>query len=125
MLLYIKNLLPRLRQYSQTLDKIELLVEHPWVLIDDEGNQQKYIFRRGGKLILSFNGRVSFGTWEYLPSARSLLIDLDEGTILLNHDFVDPAVMILKMDGNKDKPFVLANENLIPDMDVVRHLEEL
>lgn len=122
MLLYIKNLLPRLRQYSQTLDKIELLVEHPWVLIDDENNQQKYIFRRNGDLLMSINGKGIKGKWEYLTVAKSLWIDRGQDNIMLNHDFVDPAVMVLKMDGNKDMPFVLANENLIPDMDVIRYL---
>jgi hypothetical protein len=125
MLLYIKNLLPRLRQYSQTLDKIELLVEHPWVLIDDEGNQQKYIFRRGGDLLMSINGKGIKGKWEYLTVAKSLWIDRGQDNIMLNHGFVNPAVMILQMDGNKEMPFVLANENLIPDMDVVKYLEKL
>lgn len=125
MLIYIKNLLPRLRQFSQSLDKIELLVEHPWVLIDDELNQHKYIFRRNGDLLMSINGKGIKGKWEYLTVAKSIWIDRVQDNIMLNHDFVDPAVMILKLDGNKDMPFVLANENLIPDMDVVKYLDRL
>lgn len=122
MLLYIKNLLPRLRQYSQSLDKIELLVEHPWVLIDEEMNQHKYIFRRNGDLLMSINGKGVKGKWEYLSVAKSLWIDRGQDNIMLNHDFIDPAVMILKMDGNKDMPFVLANENLVPELKVLMYL---
>ncbi len=44
---FLENLLPHIKQYSQSLDKAELFVDKPWVFIEKD-NQQKFIFRRNG-----------------------------------------------------------------------------
>ena len=41
---YLSNILPRLKQYSHDLDRKEVFIEVPWVIIDEQLNQQKYIF---------------------------------------------------------------------------------
>ena len=125
MKVYLNNLISRLKEYSVTLDKKEIFLEMPWVIIDDNLNQQKYIFKRNGDLVMSLNGQVSLGKWEYLPAARSLLIDRIKDKILLNQNFIDPAVMILKKDGFKDENLIMANEILIPDLDVANYLKKL
>jgi hypothetical protein len=122
---YLQNLLPRIRQYSESLDKIELFIDKPWVILDEDNNQQKYIFRRNGELIMSLNGQATTGKWEYISAAKCLLIDRIKDKILLNQDFVDPAVMVLKMDGRKDKPFLMANEQLIPGLNIEKYLLKL
>ena len=70
MQLYLSNLIKRLKEFSQTLDKKEIFIEAPWVIIDEKQNQQKYIFKRNGDLIISLNGEVTDGKWEYLPTAK-------------------------------------------------------
>lgn len=122
---YLTNLLPRIKQFSQDLDKKEVFVDVPWVIIDEQQNQQKYIFKRNGELLMSLNGQVTVGRWEYLSAARSLLVDRNTDKILLNQNFIDTAVMVLKKDGMKDENLILANEILLPDLDVVRHLKNL
>ena len=121
--LFLNNILPRIKQFSATLDQKELFVDKPWAVIDEELNQQKYIFRRSGELIMSLNGQVSMGNWEYLPEAKCILLDRVSDKILLNHNFLDPAVMILKKDGPKNENLILANEVLIPDLDVLHYLQ--
>lgn len=125
MKLYLTNLIQRLKEFSANLDKIELFVDVPWVIVDDDLNQQKYIFKRDGRIIMSLNGQVSIGKWELLSAARSILIDRIQDKILLNQNFIDPAVMILKKDGFKDENLILANEILIPDLNVTEYLKQL
>ena len=125
MKVYINNILPRIRQFSESLDKKALLVDIPWVIIDENNNQQKYIFKKNGDLIMSLNGAVTMGRWEYLSSARSLLIDRIKDKILLNQDFVDNAVMLLRQDGIESDRFMLANEMLIPDLNIEKYLRNL
>ena len=125
MKLYLTNLIQRLKEYSANLDKVELFVDVPWVIVDDDLNQQKYIFKRDGRLIMSLNGHVSIGKWELLSAARSILIDRIQDKILLNQNFIDPAVMVLKRDGLKDENLILANEILIPDLNVKEYLKQL
>ncbi|MEW5677380.1 hypothetical protein ABGT15_13800 [Flavobacterium enshiense] len=122
---YINNIIPRLNKFSKTLEKKELFVDKSWVLIDDKNNLQKYIFRRNGELIMSLNGSVKIGKWEYIIEANSLLIDRIEDKILLNHSFIDSAVMILKKDGTENNLIVLANDKIIVDLDVPKYLKEL
>lgn len=122
---YVNSILPRLKEFSATLDRKEIFIEVPWVIIDENLNQQKYIFKRDGVLIMSLNGQVTTGAWEYLFAAKSLLIDRVKDKILLNQDFIDPAVMILKKDGSKDENLILANEILMPDLDVEQYLRKL
>lgn len=125
MKLFISNLIPRLRQFSESLDKKEIFVDIPWVIVDDDLNQQKYIFKRNGDLVMSLNGQVSIGKWEYLSTAKSLLIDRLQDKILLNQNFIDPVAMVLKKDGLKDENMILANENLLPDLNVANYLRRL
>ncbi len=122
---YIENIIPRLKEFSQSLDRKETFVDVPWVLVDAEGGFQKYIFKRNGELVMSLNGVVTIGKWEYLAPAKSLLIDRVKDKILLNQNFVDSAIMVLNQDGIKNGNFVLANEILIPDFDVSKYLKEL
>ena len=122
---FLQNLLPRLRQFSQSLDQTELFVDKPWVLLDEDGQQQTYIFRRGGELLMSLDGQVQMGSWDYIAAAQSILIDRQVDKLLLNHFFFTDALLVLARDGRPDSKFVLANRQLIPDLDVEGYLRKL
>jgi hypothetical protein len=74
---------------------------------------------------MSINGNAQVGKWDYIHAAKRLLIDMGPTKILLNHAFVEKGVMILRLDGTTDYPWIFANENEIPDLDVSRYLKEL
>lgn len=122
---YLQNIIPRIIQHSQSLDKKELFIEQPWVLIDQDKNFQKYIFKRNGELIMSLNGQVTLGKWEYIPAAKSLLIDRISDKILLSQNYVDPIVMVLKKDGVESSNFILANQKLLPELNVEEYIKQL
>lgn len=125
MKIYLQNLVNRLAQFSEKLDNTTLFIDKPWVLIDSNSNYHKYIFKRNGELVMSLNGQVQIGKWEYLSAAKSILIDRIKDKILLNQSFFDSAVMVLKIDGSNSQLFVLANETIIPDLDVEKYLQSL
>lgn len=112
-------------RYSLSLSKTNILIEKPWTLIDEDNEIQKLIFKKNNELILSKNGQVIIGKWDYFPDAKSLLIDRGSDKILCNETYIDDAVMILKLDGTNNKYFSLANENLIPDLDVLKYLNDI
>ncbi len=122
---YVLNLLPRLMEFNQTLDKKELLIDQPWILTSDGHSKQRFIFRRNGQLIQSVNGHVETGTWEYIAAAQSLLIQSRSTNLLLNHGFFDKGVLLLRKDGSNEAPWLLANERLIPDLDVEGYLKKM
>jgi hypothetical protein len=125
MKLYLKSIVKELRNYSATLDKTSILIDKPWALIDDEFEMQKLIFKKDKELILSKNGQVQIGKWDYFPEAKSLLIDRNTDKILCNEAFIDKGVMVLRLDGTDSRFFILANENIVPDLDANRYLKEL
>lgn len=122
---YIKNIIPRIQQYSKGLDKEEVFVEktEPWIYVDENGNQHQYIFMRDKRLIMSFNGIVKTGKWELLPT-NQLLINRIDDEILLDHLFVEKALLVLKLSGSKDLPFVLIDPQSVPDLNVATYLEK-
>lgn len=122
---YLANLLPRLQQFSETLDRKEILVDQSWVNVDDDLNKIHYIFRRDGSLIVSLNGDAQVGKWEYISAVKRLLLDYAGKKILLNHGFIDKGVLILKKDGFHDAPWVLINERIVTDLDAERYLNNL
>ncbi len=120
---YIQGLLPRLKQISKNLDHVENFVDKPWVHIDNERGRLLYIFKRDQTLLLSVNGRVTTGSWEYIQPANSLLISHTGEQYLLNHAFVSNGLMVLKLDGTQNL-WVMINEHVIPDLDVERYLQD-
>lgn len=110
---------------SKSLKKKAMFVEKPWALIDDNGAIQKLIFKRNQGLIMSTNGSVSEGTWEYYAEAKALLIDRGTDKLLLKEQYVDSSVLILKKDGTENDFFILANENNLPDYNVGKYLNSI
>lgn len=123
--LYLKSLVEQLRNYSLSLNRRSVFIDKPWTLIDDEDKVQRLIFENNGQLVISQNGKVQRGSWEYFPVARSILIDRITDKILLNEAYIDNGVMILKMDGTENKFFVFTNENMVPDLDARKYLSSI
>lgn len=121
MIEYLKNILPRISHFSKLLDKEEVFINKPWVYLDEESNNHGYLFHRDKRLIMSFNGKVTIGSWELLPHGK-LLIDRCTDKILLENMFIDDALMVLKKSGSQDESFVLINESVIPDLDALKYL---
>ena len=85
---------------------------------------EKLIFRRDGRVHISSKGNVTDGEWEYLPEAKGLLIDYGDQKKLYQLQFLDEAVLALKVDGVSEDSdyFLLANQNVIPDLDINKYL---
>ena len=107
---FIADIIPKIQQFSQKLDDLTLLTNQHWVVIDNiNSNKTVYIFRSNSELLISSNGDVEKGKWEYLGN-NSLLIDKNTKSYLFKHGFFDANVLALKIDG-KDEYAFLINEN--------------
>lgn len=123
---YLKDLLPRLKKFSSSLDQTAMLTDKPWVVNAGNNQYQKLIFKKDGSLLLSRNGDLKDGKWEYISGANSIVIDYGTSKILYRHSFMDEAVLALRKDGptqNDDEIFLLANENIIPNADAILYLK--
>ena len=64
------------------------------------------------------DGVISDAKWEYLPTAKSLIITSNHDKILYKHGFFDKALMVLQLEAKEPILYTFANENYIPDLNV-------
>jgi hypothetical protein len=107
---FISDIIPKIQRFSQKLDDLTILTNQHWVVIDEiEKNKNVYIFRNNNELLISSNGEVEKGRWEYLGN-NSLLIDKKDKSYLFKHGFFDKNILALKIDGRNEYAFLI-NEN--------------
>ena len=110
----LKSLVENLKNYSKKLDNYAILTEQPWITkTENEEERFVVIFRKkDNELLISVNGKVEKGKWDYIPSMNSLIVERESGTTLYNQGFFDDSIMILKVDGTDDYQ-LFVNENKI------------
>lgn len=122
MINYIQQLLPRIRAFSSNLDRKELFINKLFTLLQPNDEVHQYTFNRDGRLILSIDGITTIGTWELLATGQ-LLINRGTSIITLDFDFLHPDVLIMKMGGTIDNPFIIYDKNIIKDGNVFKFLK--
>ncbi|MBK7344269.1 MAG: hypothetical protein IPJ06_14965 [Saprospiraceae bacterium] len=106
---YLADLIPRIKKFSQKLDNIALLADQHWVIFNGaDSSKVIYIFRSNKQLLVSTDGVVSKGSWEYLGN-NSLLIEKPDGSFLLKHGFFDETVLVLEVE-NTGTYYAMVNE---------------
>jgi hypothetical protein len=125
MINFIQQLLPRLREFSSQLDKKELFVDKLFTLLQPNNEVHQYTFNRDGKLILAINGKAIEGTWQLLATGQLLINRGKNDIITLDFDFLHPDVMIMKLGGTVDNPFIIYRQEKIVDGNVLKFLQLL
>jgi hypothetical protein len=120
-----KYAINELQQFSRSLTKTSLLINKPWTIVDEDSEVQKLIFKKDKSLIISKNGEVVIGKWDYLPEAKCILIDRGRDKILCKEGFVDEGLLILLKDGTDNQFFTLVNENIVHSLDPFEYIQNL
>ena len=106
---YLSDIIPSLSRYSKQLNDETLLTSRHWVVIDEIANRKNiYIFRKNRDLLISTNGLVEKGTWDYLGNDK-ILIEQNGKAFLFKHGFFEDDFLALKLDGGEEYAF-LVNE---------------
>ena len=102
---YIADIIPKIQRFSQRIDDITKLTNQHWVSLGDINQTKRvFIFRTNNQLLISDNGIVEMGNWEYLGN-QSLLIKTKQKNYLLKHGFFDENVIALKLDSTDSYAF--------------------
>jgi hypothetical protein len=125
MLQYIKNILPKLQQFSKDLDLKENFTEKRWVMMDTESNTHEYFFKKDGKLLLFINGDGKQGTWELLDGGKRIMVEVDDEMRLLQSAFIQDGLFVLKKSSSEDLAFALYNPAVITDGDIEKYIENI
>jgi len=121
---FLLDIIPKIQKNSQKLDDVTLLMNQNWVLIDSIGTDKTiYIFRKNDELLVSVNGIVSKGKWEYLGN-NSILIEQNDIRYLFKQGFFDKNILALRIDNSKEYA-VFVNENEFDgELNTIQKIEE-
>ena len=104
---FIADIIPKIQRYSQKLDDLTRLTNQHWVSLGDINQTKRvFIFRANNQLLISDNGIVEKGSWEYLGN-QSLLLETKAESYLLKHGFFDENVIALKLDSTDSYAFFI------------------
>jgi len=124
---YIADIIPKIQRFSLRLDDLTKLTNQHWISLGDIGHSKRvYIFRANNQLLISDNGIVEKGSWEYLGN-QSILIDTKTESYLLKHGFFDENVIALKLDSTNSYAFFINETNYNRELnninDILKFLE--
>ena len=106
---YLSDIIPSISRYSKQLNDETLLTSRHWVVVEELENRKSiYIFRKNRDLLISTNGSVEKGTWDYLGNDK-LLIEKDGKAFLFRHGFFEDDFLALKIECGDEYAF-LVNE---------------
>ena len=108
---YITNILNRYKRYSENQDVKTAICNRSWWVFNDCGEKELYIFQEDNTLIISLSGRVTKGTWEYVPTNRSLIITAKNESYMLHLAFMDNILFALQVDGTQKYSFMIDENN--------------
>jgi hypothetical protein len=121
---FLSNIIPRIRQYSKDLNKTENFVDKNWIFLDENNIPHEYLFLRDKRMLLSAGNSTKEGTWELLPTGHLLINRGNNDLIKLENLFIEKALLVLRISGTNDIPFVLINPKELPKLDVEVYLEK-
>lgn len=104
---YFLDTLNRYKRFSEKLDAKTILCNKSWWIFNDSGEKEIYIFQEDGSLIISFSGKVTHATWQYIPANKSLVISTSKESYMLHPAFVDENIFALQQDGTNKFAFMI------------------
>lgn len=104
---YLLDIPNRYNRFSKNLDVKTILCNKSWLIFNDSGDKELYIFQENGSLITSVNGSVINATWQYISANNSLVISFKEQSYMLHPSFKDDVIFALQQDGTERFAFMI------------------
>ena len=104
---YLLDIPNRYNRFSKNLDVKTILCNKSWLIFNDSGDKELYIFQENGSLITSINGSVINATWQYISANNSLVISFKEKSYMLHPSFKDDVIFALQQDGTERFVFMI------------------
>ena len=115
---FLMSIPDSIRGISDKLNIKSLLCDKSWVVFNDEDSKIVFIFEKNGTMIISQNGVVKKGKWDYVKANKSILLEEDNQILLLHPAFVDGTLFVMQQDGT-DYCAVLCDEQKVNQLMLV------
>lgn len=100
----------RYKRFSEELDVRTILCNKPWLIFNDCGDKELYVFQEDGSLIASVNGNVTNAKWQYIPANKSLVVSFKEQSYMFHPSFINNVIFALQQDGTERFAFMISEE---------------
>lgn len=104
---YLLDILNKYNRFSESLDVKNILCNKSWLAFNDTGDKELYIFQENGSLIVSINGKVTNGTWQYISTNKSIILSFKGQAYMLHPSFFDKTIFALQQDGTNRYAFMI------------------
>lgn len=108
---YILSVFDDLQRLGDSLDVKAALCNKSWLVFNDIGVKEVYVFQKDGTLFDSINGKVTKGSWQYIKANKTLLITVEKDAYMFHPLFMDGIVLVLQMDGTEEYCFMIDENN--------------
>lgn len=108
---YILEVIKRVKRFSEKFDVSTTLCDKTWVVFNDTGEREVYIFQTDGTVFITSDGVGIKGEWHWVSSNKSLIINKDNNVIMLHPEFVDNTILALTLDGTDEMAFLIDQDN--------------
>lgn len=121
---YLSDILNKYKKFSETLDVKTILCNKSWVVLNNTDEKRLYIFLENYSLVTSVNGKLTKGTWEYIPINKSITISFEEASYMFHPLFMNGENTVLILQQDRTNNFIcMIDENL--EDDTAKLLEEV
>lgn len=96
---YLMNVLNKYNWFSESLDIKATLCNKSWLIFNDLGYKELYVFLENGELITSNNGVVTNAKWRYLVANKTLVLSFNSESYMFHPSFVNDILFVLRQDG--------------------------
>ena len=110
---YILDSINRIKRLGENLDAKTILCNKSWQIFNDTGEKELYIFQENGDILLSTNGIVSQGKWQYISANKSILISVKENSYMLHPSFSINNIMAMNLDGTERYMLMIEEKSLL------------
>ena len=110
---YILDSINRIKRLGENLDAKNILCNKSWQIFNDTGEKELYIFQENGDILLSTNGIVSQGKWQYISANKSILISVKENSYMLHPSFSINNIMAMNLDGTERYMLMIEEQSLL------------
>lgn len=100
----------RYKRFSEELDVKTILCNKSWLIFNDSGDKELYVFQEDGTLIASVNGNVTNAKWQYVPANKSLVVSFKEQSYMFHPSFINNVIFALQQDGTERFAFMINEE---------------
>lgn len=108
---YLFDTINRVQRFSQKLDVTTTLCNKTWVVFNDSGERELYIFQPDGSVFITNNGIGIIGHWQWIATNKSLVIHSNGGAIMLHPQYIDDVILALNLDGTNETAFLIEEKN--------------